>query len=296
MNTLQALSALTQNLKVPNQPDGTMPPAEVTMEILRALNAGLSTFYRLAPAAWRTTTLSTTLRAPAAVNLEFSAKYSRMLVGDPFDAEQLGCTVRVDNYTPDNEVSGTDSVLDDYLGDDLTVSAQVFGDTAPLSVSISRMVSDPRIYGPSLSSGGGRLTRVTWHECKHHNQISPPGLPTRYGFEPAAVSLGGGFWTFLRVSPAPDLDYLLRFEAELAAARLTFADMVNPKEIPVPDHATDDIFLPLCERHLLRSPFWADDRRRGAVADAAALAERSLRLISPDPGLTNHSVGTPTNF
>jgi spermidine/putrescine-binding protein len=82
----------------------------------------------------------------------------------------------------------------------------------------------------------------------------------------------------------------------VTSAPRTFADMVNPKEIPVPDHATDDIFLPLCERHLLRSPFWADDRRRGAVADAAALAERSLRLISPDPGLTNHSVGTPTNF
>jgi hypothetical protein len=292
MNTTQLSHALARFLAVDDPAD---PPAAATLDILRAINEGVQRFYALAPAYWRRTTFSLTLRAPQSASITFSAQFSNTLVGDPFTEAQTGCTLRVEGQ-PDNEIIGTGTVLDDYLGSTLGVSATIYGDCAAVPTAIERLVTAPRLQGVSLAPRTEELTRAQARDVREMTAHYAPACPTHYAFDGGAIPGGGSTMSYLRVGPAPDADYSVRFDAEFSASAITFSNLSTPSEIPAPEAAAQAALVPLCAAALITSSYWANPRAATAAMAAAEAAVAWLMSRPQDPGLTAHRIGTPTNF
>lgn len=272
MNTVQLAQRLARNLAVEDSSNLT---SDAALDILNAINAGIASFYREMPAHYKQTTLSQTLRAPdLLVALAFTAKYSNTVAADTFSTAQRGCTLRVTGVR-DNEITGPDTVLDDYLGDTLSTTGTVYHDAIALEYVIDRLISEPRIYYDVNQRTPRRLIRNEnlrrgWRGTFGVGGTWPTGLPDSYGtcglgsiglpryyyLDYVGGSQGGDPFAYLRVAPMPPADYIVRFEAELGPRPITFAELSAAVRVPVPEQHVADVLIPLCEAELLRSPLW----------------------------------------
>lgn len=311
MTTTQLSQRLARNLNVP---DAAQLEGEALLDVLAAINAGLAAFYREMPSRYRQTTLSGTLKAPANLSLTFAAKYGNTVQDNAFTAEQRGCTVRVSGQS-DNEITGTDSVLDDYLGDTLMVPATVYADVLPIRDAIKRVTGAVRLYVPGqqrfrilregqfnrmlgwyLGSDGGHGD-YGWCE---NTQVGEPRFfqLDAVGAAWAPLRTGGTAVTFfLRVFPKPSRDYTVRFEAELSHRELTVADMNNAAEVPVAHDWVDDILVPLCEAELASSKFWQNaSTAKAAVEKRADVIANRISRVPGSFTATRNQVGTPAGY
>lgn len=297
MNTIALAQRLARNLNID---DPSNPDADALLDILSAINGGLNEFYRLAPAIYRRTTLSQTLRAPLDVNLTFHAKYSPIVTGTPFQDNWLGCTVRLDGYSMDNTVNGPSVLLDDFLGDTLTMSGKVYFDAFPIFAQIETVTSDVRISSlasPHQSVMVRDSSSPVRHPHRRHELSGFSGVstkligrPVNYRIEPIASSQGIGAACLIRVHPMPDVDYIVRFEAQIINPRVTFPQMKVAAELPILPQFCEDILVPLCEGQLSSSPFWNGSKPQ-AASRAAAAVER-IGLLPKDLAVPNNRVGT----
>jgi len=312
MNTLELSQRLGRNLRVE---DSTDLPAAAALDVLSAINAGVSCFYKYLASAYRQTTLSVVLRAPEMITgVTFAARYSRNLSGDTFEDRQRGCTVRF-NTGADNEITGRNTVLDDWLEDTLTVDATVYHDAVGLEYVIKRIIGDVRIY---LGNGrravrvlmrDERLRRGYWNVSPYgpgeagiwdiygFTNASTIGCPRYYYIDPVGASQGGDPQFYLRVLPLPDIDYTVRFEAELGPRKITFGELKQAVRVPVAEDYAEDMLVPLCEAQLTRSRFWADaDSKKDVLAKAEEVKTRELAMVAPEVGMRWNQVGTPAGF
>ncbi len=287
MNTVYLARFLGRNLDVA---DPSALPDDAALDVLSAINSGLADFYRLAPENFRKTTFSTTLRKPESVNVEFEVQYSNVVLSPTFSTRQIGCTLRVSGYPMDCRIAGPAIVLDDFLGTTLTGSGTVFGDAVVINGQIERLTSDVRVRG---------LTLQEWKvlDQKAFPQCDPQasGVPDRYKIEPLGICQGGDTAALLRVYPIPLVDYIVRFEALLSAARkVTFAMLTDAEDLPVADAYAESILAPICAQHLLTSPFW-NGPKLSTVEDARAAFEK-LNLLPREMATAHNTVGTREGF
>ena len=298
MTTIQLAQRLARYLSHTDL--ATMPVAGV-LDLQDAMNAGTQELWRLLPPNHRTATLSECLKAPETITVSMVARYSNLLSADAFDAEDhRGCTVRISDDPRDNEVTGAGEVRDAFLGTTLSGNATLWHDSLQIYDSIVRILGDPRIYradgtwatlarGRSLVWEGG-VPLVT-------QQLRIAAQPSSYTLESVGVDQLGDSQFYFKVYPMPDVDYIVRFEAELAPRNITFANVANAAvDLPVRENLVRSMLVPLCEEHLLRSPLWADRKLIGLIQDAAERARRGLRNIAGDIGLPCNQVGTPMGF
>jgi len=288
MTSVQLASICSRNLR---QPDLSLMPASVLREVLVAINAALQEFYAQLPGAHKRTTVSEILRAPETVAYEFAARYAQQTLNTPFTASMRGCTVLIGDDPQPNEVVSNNAVLDGFMGQALTGNAVVYHDAVPLYDVIERATSAVRLY----RSG------ACVHELKRcedfRAKVRACGSPTHYYLEPCGSSQGADPEFLLRVHPMPDGDYKIRFEAELATIRVTFAQVQGAAvNLPVNDRFCESILLPLTEEKLLVSPAWADPTKAREIHNAADGARAALRLVPQDVGLPDNTVGTEEGF
>jgi len=291
MNTLSLSRLLARHLDVE---DPANPPADALLDILNAINGGLSQFYRLAPVRLKIAPFSLTLRAPETSAIEVTAKYSRTLASGAFSASRIGCTVTFPDLPFDNEVAATDSLLDEHLSDTLATTVRVFGDAAGINVPIERITSDVKLYGPV---NGGQRQLVRDERLRDRRFYHQEGEPCYFRLESRGVVQSASPQFLLRVWPLPAVDYIVRFDAECSSLRVTFADFINPIEIPILDNYADDLLLPLCEAKLVSSSFWREagtkTRIEGRAEDVVATG---IPMLAHDTGVPNNRVGTPEGF
>jgi hypothetical protein len=311
MNSIQLAQRLARNLNVE---DPFNLPADAGLDVLSAINGGLASFYRELPGIYKRTTLSHTLRGPRAVTITYAAKYSHTVGDNTFDASMMGCSVRFDSAASDTQVTGPNTVLDDYLGDNLgPLTANVYSDVTPIQDVIQRVIGHIRVYDttqaqPTLMMRDERLRsgRPLWWNWPQWNEgWFPPdgclfgsiGRPRYYYLDPVGQSQGGEPEFLLRSAPWPDQDYTIRMEAELSTQRITMTDLSTARPIFVPDTYVDDIFIPLCEAELIGSPFWRD---QNAVKNVLLRRDNVLATKMPkipyDLAPTGNLVGTPRGF
>jgi hypothetical protein len=309
MTTLQLAQRLVRNL---THTDLATLPVAGALDVQDAINGGLQEFWRNLPATYRTQTISGTLRAPETISVSLTAKYARTLTTPAFSAaNDRGCTVRVSDDPRDNEVTGTDTLRDDFLGNVLTGNASLWHDAFQLYDRIERVVSAVRLY----------RTDGTWHTLARVedyrdgglsgawyagwmgwgtgavNTLRQAGTPAVYLLESVGVDQHADSEFYFKVYPMPEVDFIVRFEAEVAPRNITLANITSSAvDLPVRETLTSSVLVPLCEAILARSPLWAERRMLGAVQDAADRALRTLRTRAGDMGLPNNTVGTPTGF
>lgn len=309
-NSIKLAGRLARNLIVV---DPFNLNADVALDVLTAINAGLATFYREVPGIYKRSTLSHTIRAPREVALVFQAQYSRLVANDSFVIRDQGCTVRFSDSSADNIVTGPNSVLDNYLGSTLSISATIYSDAVPIQDVIERIIGNIRVYDSTrtsptvltrnerLRSGLSRVTPLNeGDECYYPPEgvaLGSVGRPQYYYFEPMGVSQGGEPEFILRIAPLPDKDYTVRLEAELSTQRLVFEDLKTARSINVPGAFLDDVLIPLCEAELVTSAFWRDAKQIKTILDKRDMALSSkIPKIASDVAPSSNYIGTPRGY
>lgn len=291
MNTLSLSRLLARHLNVD---DPTNPPADAALDILNAINGGISQFYRLAPVRLKIAPFSLTLRAPESVAVTVAEKYSRTISTGSFPTSRIGCTISFPELPFDNEVAGAKLLLDDHLSDTLSSTVRVFGDAVKLDVPIERITSEVRLHGAVL---GGDRRLVRDERLRDRRLYHQEGVPAYFRLESRGVTQGAAPQFIFRVWPLPAADYLVRFEAECSALRVVFSDFINPVEIPILDNYADDLLLPLCEAKLVSSPFWKEPTTKSRIEGRAQeVVAAGIPMLSHDTGVPNNTVGTPEGF
>lgn len=289
MNTLAFSRLLARHLTVD---DAATLTGEAALDILAAINAGLSEFYREAPSRLKKVAFSRTLRAPQNVDLEMQEKYGRTLSSGTFDAARIGCTVSFPHLAFDTEVASVSQIHDDYLSDTLTATVRVFGDAIPLLAPIEKMTSDVICIGAGQTSVLCRDEGLNTKRLNHQE-----GTPRYYKLESRSVSQAAEPAFLLRVWPLPSVDFIIRFEAECGPFRIGFPTLVNPIELPIEDSYAEDILLPLCEAQLVTSSLWRDQKTKSSIADRAQMVLRTkIPMLSHDSGIPDNVVMTPGGF
>ena len=307
MTTLQLAQRLVRNL---THPDLATLPVAGALDVQDAINSGLQELWRNLPATYRTQTISGTLRAPETIAVSLTAKYARTLTTPAFSAaHDRGCTVRVSDDPRDNEVTGPDTLRDDFLGSTLTGSAALWHDAFQLYDPIERVVSAVRLYrtdgtwhtlgrvASHRDGGGSGAWYAGWMGGGAVQHIArQAGTPSVYLLESAGVDQHADSEFYFKVYPMPEVDFIVRFEAEVAPRHISLANITSRAvDLPVRETLTNSVLVPLCEAALARSPLWGN-KTLGAVQDAADRALRTLRTRAGDMGLPSNTVGTPAGF
>lgn len=291
MNTIAFSRLLARDLIVE---DRASLPADAALDVVAAINAGLSQFFAKAPSRLKRTTISATLRAAETLAVVFTAQYSRTITTPAFNSDMRGCTVQFGTTPLLNEVVNENTVLDEYLSPTLSAQATVYHDVVPLEDVVERATSSVRLYGvttfePKILHRDDQL-----HDRKHYQWMA--GEPCYYTIDPVGSSQGSEPETLLRVWPMPTTDYVVRFEAEISAKRIEFSHLINAIELPLADTLVEDILLPLCSDHLTKSPFWKDKTIIAKTREDAALAVGKISLIANDYAMPCNQVGTQNGF
>jgi hypothetical protein len=288
MNTVFLSNLLARNLTV-----GEALTDDAALELLNAINGGLSEYYQLAPDIYRRLPFRATLRAPESVSLVFSEKYSNVLSSPTLEDRQIGCSVRISGYGIDNRVASNTTLLDDWLDDDLTKDATIYTDAVAVNASIERITSRVLVRGLENSSP------VELVPLGNGSKVTPAsaGCPRAYWMEPIGLNQGGESSCLLRVHPFPDADYILSFEAILSGAkRVTFADLITAADIAVSQNYAESILVPLCEAILTGSPLWRDRNTKTAALNRAADAREKLSILPATFNPPANRVGTPVGY
>lgn len=297
MNSVALAQRLARHLDVD---DRSLLSADEGLDVLQAINAAMQTFFALAPAHFKRQTISTTLKAPQQQNVTFAAQYSNQLAGgSSFDASMLQCTALLGDGSY-NVITGTGSVLDNWLLSALATTATVYSDVALVDQPIERIVGEISLSQGVLSTypkqdyliRNERLKYNRWWQFE-----SCPGRPRWYWMDYLTVSRGMAPAAVLRVAPAPDVDINIRFDAELSPITLTFASLTNAVAVPIPDNHVESIFLPLCEAELTLSRYWKEAKLIRLTLDKAeAVKKERLNRIPNDVGAPNNYCGVAFGY
>jgi hypothetical protein len=309
MNSIQLAQRLGRNLVVP---DPFNLDAEPALDVVSAINAGLNSYFRELPGIYKRAPLSHTLRGPRSVSITYLSQYGHEVGESSFEPSMIGCTLRLGNGAADTQITGSNTVLDDYLGESLgPIPATVYSDAIPIQDVIERIIGNVRLYDNSQSQptvlvrderlrGGraGRLRQGSWGEDFTADcGLYAIGRPRYYYLDPAGLSQGAEPEFLLRVAPWPDKDYTVRMEAELQTQRILFTDLITARAILVPDAHVDDILIPLCEAELITSPYWRDKSTVNAVLERQKnVLATKLTKIPSDIAPSSNFVGTPPGF
>ena len=147
MNTIAFSRLLARDLQVE---DRASLPADAALDVVAAMNGGISQFFARAPARLKKTTISATLRAAETLSVVFDAQYSRTITTAAFSAEMRGCTVQFNTTPLLNEVVNETTVLDEYLSPTLSTQATVYHDVVPLEDVVERATSRRSIVRGNL--------------------------------------------------------------------------------------------------------------------------------------------------
>jgi hypothetical protein len=296
MNISQLAQRIARHLDVP---DPFNLPSAAALDVVNAINSGLQLFFTEAPSVLKRTTFSTTFRAPVSLSLTFTAQYSNIVVGNPFDQSWYGCGVNIEGCSQRNEIIAPNALLDEWIKPTLQANAQVFFDCQTIPVTIERITSDVRAYSNDFPEWKllhrDQAMTHTWNRFKEPHGIH--GRDSRYyRIEPTAIVSGGNTVALLRIYPAPSVDTIIRFEAEISAASVTAADLITGRALPIAD-AWAPLLIPLCEDALSYSPLWGDTKARADVRNNAAyvIANR-IKKLPQDIAVTGGRVGTPWGF
>ena len=289
MTTIALASILCRRLRVP---DLASAPAGQKREILLAINSALQRIYARMPAAHKRTTISVTLGAPETIAVEFTERFTNMLVEPAFDETHIGCTALVIDDPDGNEITGANSLLDDYHGTTLSGNALVYHNAVPLYEVIERLGSHP-----ILSHDGKTIAELTPDHEGFSRLDKAIGAPQRYSLIGVGSSQGPEPEFLLKVWPWPDTNYKLRFEAELSTARVTFLQITQtPVNLALNDRLCESVLIPIALGRLTASPDWAqrDAIPRIIEDERAALSELTLVPADVSPGGT--AIGRPGGF
>lgn len=220
------------------------------------------------------------------------------MTADTFGLEQLGRSVVLDGDPQWNQITGTNTLLNPYMGQTGTVSGIVYGDAIfSEEYPLDRIIGNPR-----LANGGGIFIGML-EMFRGSNQGGWPlvygmttGMPAVWWPQTFASSQGARPSVIIRVAPAPDTAYAASVRIGLWPKRLTLADYVNNTQLAVPDQFIEPALIPLCLKALQSSPIWVPTDNDKNVREDGAAAASYAKLQPAQVGAPSNRIFTPYGF
>lgn len=284
-------------------------PLRERLRVLDAANDGWNTYLASLPASRKETPVQRLLQAPLQLGItatdgSATIAYAAPFPHAPYDLESqlYGNSVQIPGDAKLNRLDTAATLLGPYLGAGGSVQATFYGDTVKFTTDELRIVQAPRWLATGAAQTRTLMPLVPanmppyWEAYPYLNTIEA-GEPLWYWTEPHRPSSGvsGTTW-LLRVWPLPAARGTLSFSLASHPAALSFDDLDENTELPVPDRELPWL-LSICEAQLIVSPIWNTDISRPDVINAAAAARAALFNHVNQP-LTSEPqpMGTPEGF
>lgn len=265
----------------------------VAQEFIRAINAAVQKFYRIAPAKWMRTEVSHLVPTPSTVSAQVTAD-SVSLSNAPFTAAMRGCSVLIDGDPSYNEVVSTDQLLNPFLGTTGTKVATVYYDSVTITdFKVQKIVTDPEIR-----ETGVRLTRVEQFDSasfrrQYHAVYAGAGglrsvgsYPEYYRVQYVGMSnaaAANDAVVQLRLAPMPTTKHVLNFQADIRPGSFALSTLEIPATIPVDDSLAFSTIVPLAEAEMTKSSVWTGDPGMTTrIENAGARAEADIRNLDSE--------------
>lgn len=264
-------------------------------DLLRSANSGLQKVYNALPTYFKELTEGFVLPAPLALTGIAVTQFSATLPASTFTAAQLGATVRLDGDSQWNQVNGTDSLLNPYMGTTGTVNGTVYGDAyTSTTVPLDRIIGNPTfpdrtgwIVGPADMRGDPYSRRILQQSI---------GMPRVWWTQTFGNSQGRSPFVTLKFAPLPDMAYPVKVRTAFWPRRLVLADYTAATSLPVPDQFIETALIPMCIAAFLTSPAYLVRGDEEQLRDEAREAERYLRLQPGQVGAPSNRITCPIGF
>lgn len=295
------IAAIAARLLTHFSPEERSVPDSVTYPgrnaaVLGAINGAMQEMFDSSSLWIRQAKRGTILNAPATVNIALTNGSTAGVI-DLADWQDwfAGCTLIVSGSSYDNRITNAERnvvLMLPHEGATGTVPCTIYHDSVSLATDVLGVLSPVRIDrrdifpSETLDSFTSRSSEKDFGFSRQYSghRIAPQasqtsGMPLTYdvvAWSPSATTAPA---SRLRLYPAPDKAYSLDYEVKLLPPAVT--SLTSTDTLPVPHQWIDSIFLPIAEKRLSASPFWAGVIGRDALAANYTQALELLRSASP---------------
>lgn len=263
-------------------------------DIFQAANAAVQRVYNALPVYFKEQTVGFALPGPKSVTLDMT-QYSNTVSSDAFAPEQLGQSIVLPGDPAWNQIIGTNTLLNPYMGPTGTVTGTIYGNAyySP-QYPFERVIGNPRFADqnqwPMMRTEMAKGSDAGW---LFQQDV---GRPQCWWAQPMGNSQGNEPLIVIRFAPAPDQAYSMNVRLGFWPKRLTLADVANATTIPVPDQFLETALIPIAINELVSTPIWESRKDEEDVSRRAAEADVYLRMQVQQVAAPSNKVYTPIGF
>jgi hypothetical protein len=263
-------------------------------DVADAANAALTQLYDALPSYFKQMTEGFSLPGPKPITLSV-VHNSPELSSSVFTDEQIGRSIVLVGDPNWNQVIATDRLLNPYMGPTGTANGTLYGDAVySQRYPLDRIVGNPTFANPSLGFFTAReLIRCNVPGWPWAQQV---GMPRSWWTQTLGNSQGNEPLLVLRVSPAPDQEYVINVRSAYWSKRLLPQDYTDNTIIPVPDQFLESILIPLALQAFMASPAWNPGPDDNRVIERAQAALQMAKNQYAMPGVPNNRIFTPIGY
>lgn len=252
--------------------------------VLNAVNGALQELFEEGPSHFKRREWATTVYGPTNVTLNVVNNSTAITFATGWQAWMKGCTIRIDldnggtlatNTVLDNELVDNTTLLQPYQGAAASgIAAIVYGDAITMDPTISAVMADPRLAGiRQLRAAPNReaFNKASWYyegdygEALLQVQSRPRwiGQPHTYWVDTVYSATTGATQPVLRIrlTPLPDGQYVLRWDAEMNPPSLVAANLSDPDYVfQLPSHNDELILMAFVNQRFTASPWFKNDK------------------------------------
>lgn len=265
-------------------------------DLMEAANTALQTCYNLLPVYFKEMTEGFYLRAPRAITNVGVTQFSKQVTASSFLAAELGSTIRLDGDDQWNQVTGTSTLLNPYMGTTGTVNGTVYGDSIfSDEYPLDRIIGNPKFP----NQGGyplGPLTMLQGYGQAGWLYEQSIGVPRTWWVQTYGNSQGNSPFIVIKFAPLPDQAYPVNVRMGFWPKRLTIADYHNGSTLVVPSQFIEPALIPLSIEAFASTPSWDRDNDANIAFQNARRAEAYLRGQPGQVGAPSNRIFTPIGF
>lgn len=277
----------------------TALPAEDANVLVLAMNQALQTWFELANATHVAKLCRTVLHAPVTLTGTAAHDSTEITLEAPpswVAAEATGSTVKVSGDGRWNQLRSPTRLLLPYQGATGAVTFVLHQDVAPLGGAMVSVAGEVRMMRGDGGRGDRRLRFDDVPPCwLRQGAMQGPGEPERCQVESFHPADDGAPAFVLRVWPPPAQDVTLAYPV-VRHWTMTLADLLVPRELPVPEDVAAGIVFPLAlDRAAGQALLTTETDVQRVQADAAA-AEARIHTRTMIPMTEPAWLGTPAGY
>jgi hypothetical protein len=267
-------------------------------DIAEAANTALQRLYNALPTYFKEQTQGFVLKGPTTITGVGVTQYGQTVTGITFSASQFGQTVVLDGDPGWNQITGTATLLNPYMGATGTVSGTIYGNALySTTYPFDRVIGNPKFANQAQAPISFYRDIVAAQPDASQWWFSQSiGQPCVCWPQVFGNSQGNTPIMVLRFAPAPSQDYAINVKMGFWPKRLTLADYDAATPVVVPDQFVEPSLIPLSLQAFMASPSWLIKGDEKAIDERGDKGELFAKQQLGQVGSPNNRVYTPVGW